>query len=1282
MAKKEDVVRDVQTRMANRPNIRNMGIVAHIDHGKCVSGATKVYLANGSFPTAQELFERAARQGKLVKETKKELIYNVDGLGLKAASFDTQGKQSCAKNITHAWKLKNGGKLVRLLFSNGLKVETTPEHRFLCMDGEGRILERQAVDIDKNEFVLAPRIVNVAPESLEALKTRLLNCLAKDCGFFVWVEERAAQEIKRKALEFGLQKLGKIVNTRLGDKTFYHCVYNGRYRLADYLGLCQTLGYTQTYDSIDRINFRESIRKAGKSSVGVKLPKTEADFSEVAYLLGLIWGDGGSRGKEIRITNEDKPIIRAIEQIMEKIFGVQAKTRKYAGKATRIDLGGGLTFYKILTGFFGLPKKRKAESIQVPEPIKSAPNGVVKAFLQGYFDTDGTVEGSRRAASLSSKSKGMLLDTGLLLLRFGCLSTFNEKKSNLYISGANMKVFAEKIGFRLNRKNQKLLGFVAISDSPNRNTDLTPIAQDFLRGLRQRMGLQLKALPKSFEAIEFRKQPVYQTNLNVFFEKVYSFIGNPEIKDAEAWEEIQGLEKTFFDCFTPMVTKKEVVEGEEFVYDFSVEETHNFIGNGFIIHNTTLSDNLVASVGLISPDLAGKQQFMDYEDQEQERGITINAANVSLVHSHKGQNHLINLIDTPGHIDFTGEVIRAMRAVDGVILVVDAVEGVMPQTETVCRQSLKEYVKPVLFINKVDRLVNELKIDEKQMQEKFVKIIGQVNNLIAKNAPPGKENDWQVKVQNGSVCFGSAYNHWAISVPHMQRTGITFKDVYNYCAKENQKELAQKSQLHEAILEMVILHLPNPLEAQKYRIPRIWGKEELDSEIGKAMLACDEKGPFSMMCTDVSVDPHAGDIATGRVYSGSIRKGTRLKLIGAQKEVIIQKVGVFMGADYVEVSEIPAGNIAALVGIKEIYAGETLSEVAMKEFESFMSTAEPVITIAIEAKQTKNLPKLIEVIRQLCKEDPNLRATLNQETGEHLLSGMGELHLDINKYRIEKTHGVEITTSDPIVVYHETITKESPVIEAKSPNKHNKLKIWAEPIPPELFEKLVESRINAKIRLKDTVIVQKLIDMGFDRDEAKKTWCIHGHNMLVDATRGIVALHEAKELVIQGFQDAMNEGPLAKEKVQGVKIILDDATLHEDSIHRGPAQMLPCVTRGCYAAMLSGNAIMLEPKQKLNITVPETYMGAVSRELGSRRTQITDMRTEGDTTIIIGIAPVKELIGFSSSIRGATQGRAVWQAEYAGYDPLPKELQIKTIREVRTRKGMEPEPKPASFFMD
>ena len=396
----------------------------------------------------------------------------------------------------------------------------------------------------------------------------------------------------------------------------------------------------------------------------------------------------------------------------------------------------------------------------------------------------------------------------------------------------------------------------------------------------------------------------------------------------------------------------------------------------------------------------------------------------------------------------------------------------------------------------------------------------------------------------------------------------------------------------------------------------------------------------------------------------------------------IQKVGVFMGADYIEVTEIPAGNIAALVGIKEIYAGETLSEVDMKVFESFMSTAEPVITISIEAKQTKNLPKLIEVIRQLCKEDPNLRATLNQETGEHLLSGMGELHLDINKYRIEKTHGVEITTSDPIVVYHETITKDSPVIEAKSPNKHNKLKLRAEPIAPEMFEKLVESRINSKIRLKDTAIVQKLIDMGFDRDESKKTWAVLGHNMLIDATRGIVALHEVKELVIQGFQDAMNEGPLAKERVQGVRIIIEDAHLHEDSIHRGPAQMLPLVTRGCYAAMLSSNAILLEPKQRLVITVPESYMGAVSRELGSRRSQISDMRTEGDTTIITGLSPVKELIGFSSAIRGATQGRAVWQAEYAGYEPLPRDLQLKVIQEVRTRKGLEADPKPASFFMD
>jgi len=711
----------------------------------------------------------------------------------------------------------------------------------------------------------------------------------------------------------------------------------------------------------------------------------------------------------------------------------------------------------------------------------------------------------------------------------------------------------------------------------------------------------------------------------------------------------------------------------------------NIRNMGIVAHidhgKSTLADSLIAASGLMSEELAGQQRVMDYEDQEQERGITINAANISLLYNYKGTDHLVNLIDTPGHVDFGGEVIRAMRAVDGVILVVDAVEGVMPQTETVVRQALREYVRPVLFINKVDRLINELQLTEQQMQERFMKVITHVNTLIRKNVPKEFEEKWQVKVQDGSVMFGSAYNKWAISVPRMAQTGISFKQVYEYLKSDNQKELSAKSKLSEAIFELIIQHLPNPIQAQGYRMPVIW-KGDIESEEGKAMQQCNETGPFTMMVTDVSVDKHSGDIATGRVYSGKVTRGTKVKLVGSQKEVYTQKIGLFMGEDFVEATTVPAGNIVALVGLKEVYAGETISDREIKPFESFMTEVEPVMTVSIEAKSTKDLPKLIEVIRQLTKEDPNLRATINQETGEHLLSGMGELHLEINQYRIEKHHNVAITVSPPIVVYHETMNKKSPVVEAKSPNKHNRLKMKAEPIPPEVLEKLIKSHFEGKVKPKDKEKITMFQEMGFDHELSKKIWAVHNQCVLIDATKGIEALHEIRELVIQGFNDAMDEGPLAKEKCFGMMILLEDATLHEDAIHRGPAQMIPTVNRGCYACMLSGDPVLYEPKQLLTITVPESFMGAVSKELGARRTQITEMRQEGDSSIIIGKAPVKELIGFSSNIRGATQGRALWTAEYAGYEMLPRELQANTIKSVRKRKGMDEDVKPASYFMD
>jgi len=706
---------------------------------------------------------------------------------------------------------------------------------------------------------------------------------------------------------------------------------------------------------------------------------------------------------------------------------------------------------------------------------------------------------------------------------------------------------------------------------------------------------------------------------------------------------------------------------------------------GIVAHidhgKTTLTDSLVAASGLISEELAGKQRFMDWYELEQERGITINAANISLVYDYKGTKHLINVIDTPGHIDFGGDVIRAMRAVDGCVIVVDSVEGVMPQTETVVRQALKENVRPVLFINKSDRLINELQLTAVQMQERFVKTIAGVNSLIKKNCPESKKNEWTVKVEDGSVSFGSAYYKWAVSAPMMAATGITFKDVFDYCKNDKQKDLSEKSPLAAALLEMVITHLPNPIKAQKYRAPVIW-KGDPESEVGKSMATCDAKGQFAMMVTDVSVDPHAGDIATGRVYSGTIKRGMIVKGMGTQKSLNIQQVGVYMGPDRVPLDEVPAGNIAAIVGMKDVFAGETLSTADIKPFESFMSTAEPVMTVSVEAKSTKDLPKLIEVLRQITKEDPNVIATINQETGEHLISGMGELHLEVTQHRIEHDHKVPVEVSAPIVVYRETITKASPTVLTKSPNRHNHFKMRAEPVPKEILGKLIEAKLSGKVKPKDKDIIAKFQEIGFDVDTSKKIWAVNNNCVLIDITRGIQALHEIRELVIQGFTDATTEGPLAKEKGLGVIIYLEDARLHEDSIHRGPAQVLPAITRGVYATMLSADPVLYEPKQILTITCAQDYMGGVSKELNARRAQITEMRTEGDTNIIVSKTPVKELIGFSQAIRSATQGRAMWTAEYSGYELLPRELQQNIIKEVRQRKGMDPEPKPASFFMD
>ena len=705
---------------------------------------------------------------------------------------------------------------------------------------------------------------------------------------------------------------------------------------------------------------------------------------------------------------------------------------------------------------------------------------------------------------------------------------------------------------------------------------------------------------------------------------------------------------------------------------------------GIVAHidhgKTTLSDNLLAGAGMISAELAGDQRFLDFDEQEQARGITIDAANVSMVHSYDGEEYLINLIDTPGHVDFGGDVTRAMRAVDGAVVVVCAVEGIMPQTETVLRQALKENVRPVLFINKVDRLINELKLDASELQERFIKIIANANKLIKNMAPEEFREKWQVRVEDGSVAFGSAYHNWAINVPIMQETGINFNDIYQYCTDDNQKELAQKVPLHQVLLGMVVEHLPSPAKSQAYRVPIIWSGD-LESEEGQAMLKTDPDGPLAVMVTDVSIDKHAGEVATGRVYGGTIEKGSEVFLVGSHSKARVQQVGVYMGPERVNTDKVPAGNIVAITGAKNAVAGETICDTGrkIKAFEGLEHISEPVVTVAVEAKNTKDLPKLIEVLRQVGKEDPTVRVEINEETGEHLISGMGELHLEIIAYRINEK-GVEIETSEPIVVYRETVSGTAGPVEGKSPNKHNRFYIEIEPVEESVMQAIQEGKIKEG-RVKGKEASKDFIEAGMDKEEARRVWDVYEKNLFINMTRGIQYLDEIKELLLDGFESAMDNGPIAKEKVMGVKIKLMDAKIHEDAVHRGPAQVLPAIRKGIFGAMMSAEPTVLEPIQKVFINVPQDYMGSATREIQNRRGQIVNMTQEGDMVTVESVVPVAEMFGFAGDIRSATEGRCLWSTENAGFEKLPNELQHTIIREVRTRKGLSPEPYRADHYL-
>ncbi|MCC6061347.1 MAG: elongation factor EF-2 [Desulfurococcales archaeon] len=712
---------------------------------------------------------------------------------------------------------------------------------------------------------------------------------------------------------------------------------------------------------------------------------------------------------------------------------------------------------------------------------------------------------------------------------------------------------------------------------------------------------------------------------------------------------------------------------------------------GIIAHvdhgKTTLTDSLLAAAGIISEKLAGEILALDYLNVEQQRGITVKAANISLYYEFEGKPYVINLIDTPGHVDFSGKVSRSLRVLDGAIVVVDAVEGVMTQTETVLRQALEERVRPLLFINKIDRLIKELRMTPKEIQDRFVQIIKDINNLIDTYGEPGFKEKWRLDPVKGQIAFGSAKDRIGLTIPYSQRKGIKISDLISAYEKGREvvEDLQKKIPLHEVLLEMVIKHVPNPREAQAYRIPKIW-RGPLDSEIAKAMISADPDGPTVYLINDMRHDPHAGLVATGRVLSGWLEEGKELYLVNAKTVQRVLQTSLYMGPFREPADKIYAGNIAAVLGLDRARSGETAVDPSLKEmmvpFEKISYISEPVVTIAVEPRTPSELTKMVEALKKLIIEDPNLVLKINEETGEYLLSGMGQVHLEVALTLLKENFGVEVKTSSPLIIYRETIRGSSPVLEGKSPNKHNRLYISVEPLNEETIRLIATGEVSEDQDPRERAKILR-DKAGWDYDEARRIWAIDENiNVFIDRTSGIQYLREVRDTIIQGFRLAMREGPLAMEPVRGVKVILHDAVIHEDPAHRGPAQLYPATRNPIYAGMLMSKPTLLEPIQKVDIKIPIDYMGEVTAILTRKRGRILEVHElYGNWIRIISEIPIAESMDLAQQLRGATSGRALWGTEFSRWMPVPENMLPELIATIRTRKGLKPEPpKPDDFL--
>ena len=747
---------------------------------------------------------------------------------------------------------------------------------------------------------------------------------------------------------------------------------------------------------------------------------------------------------------------------------------------------------------------------------------------------------------------------------------------------------------------------------------------------------------------------------------------------------------------------------------------------------STLTDSLIARAGIIAQEKAGDTRYTDTREDEAARGITIKSTGVSLYYEYDFEDNgtmgkfLINLIDSPGHVDFSSEVTAALRVTDGALVVVDYVEGVCVQTETVLRQSLQELIKPVLMINKCDRALFELKHNSETMYQNFLRVIENTNVIISTYMNEDAMGDLQVYPDSGTVAFGSALHGWGFTLttfakmyaaklkmekkklikrlwgdnyfnpkekkwsdePEDETVKRAFcanilepliklantvasgkKEVYqpllkklNIELKGEELELQGKYLMRkvmqkwitasEALLEMIILHLPSPRVSQKYRTVYLY-QGPMDDECAKAMMACDPEGPVMMFVSKMVPTSDSGRFyAFGRIFSGKVRQGEKVRIMGPNykpgKQVdlavkTIQRVVLMMGRKAEDVVDVPCGNTCALVGVDEaILKQGTISTSAQAHIiRSMKYSVSPVVRVAVNAKNPADLPKLVSGLIKMSKADP-LVQVINTET-EHIICGSGELHLEIClKDLVEDYAKIEITKSDPVVPYKETVTAKSSQI---------------------------------------CMAAKKLWVFGPDQS---------GPNFLIDQTKAVQYLNEIRDSMEGAFQNVTKEGVLAEENLRGVRFGIQDVELHNDAIHRGGGQIIPTARRVYYACEMTATPRYQEPIYLCNIATPQDVMSGVYQCFAQRRGVVFNEETVQGTPLleVKAYLPVSESFGFTAHLRSLTSGQAFPQCAFDHWDLInndPFDVKSKSYEitmAIRKRKGLKQELPVLADYID